>query len=352
MDALERFRKEFKGWVRSHNQIKEFNTDPDEILGRLENKIPESNLRQIGAAFINGWLENEPEEDRRYFVRESDRPGLRGGQWMLEHAGSGNVNPCWELYVQMADYSRIRTVAEKHGMTTRLEDGLLDITVYAGNKMVLYVENKKEKSQALHLLDRMHKYGESGFSMDDPDKGNDPLRKSKYLIRGDAFPEYFGLSAIDYEKMFQVEYHDTDNRFTLHEIDMSLTEPLLNAVVEGEPRPHSVVDPLALEIDHLLGDKVWVSPGSGQTAFNFYLPTETGDAIFLGVYEDGRVWSHIKTIGKVISDQLAGALSYVGISLDTSKEWAFWKRKGATLKLQDEDPLEIARIVAGSISLY
>ena len=193
MDALERFRKEFKGWVRSHNQIKEFNTDPDEILGRLENKIPESNLRQIGAAFINGWLENEPEEDRRYFVRESDRPGLRGGQWMLEHAGSGNVNPCWELYVQMADYSRIRTVAEKHGMTTRLEDGLLDITVYAGNKMVLYVENKKEKSQALHLLDRMHKYGESGFSMDDPDKGNDPLRKSKYLIRGDAFPEYLAV---------------------------------------------------------------------------------------------------------------------------------------------------------------
>ena len=37
MDALERFRKEFKGWVTSHNQAKEFNTDPDEILERLAN---------------------------------------------------------------------------------------------------------------------------------------------------------------------------------------------------------------------------------------------------------------------------------------------------------------------------
>jgi len=100
MDALERFRNEFKGWVMSHNQAKDFKTDPDEILGRLENKIPESNLRLIGAAFINGWLQNEPEANRGYFVRESDRPGLRGGQWMLEHAGGGKVNPCWELYFQ------------------------------------------------------------------------------------------------------------------------------------------------------------------------------------------------------------------------------------------------------------
>lgn len=71
-------------------------------------------------------------------------------------------------------------------------------------------------------MDHMQKYGESGFSMNDPDKGNDPLRKAKYLICGDAFPEYFGLSAIDFEKMFQVEYHDLDNRFTLHEREMSL----------------------------------------------------------------------------------------------------------------------------------
>ena len=350
MDALERFRLEFRGWVRALNRVKGFDASPDDVLGRLESKVPEEMLRQIGGAFINGWLQNEPDPNRKYFVRESDRNGIRGGQWMLGHAGEGRIDPNLELHVQLADYSRIRTIAERHGLTTRLEDGLMDITVYAGKKLILYVENKTKKDAALRLLKGMRDYGQKGFTLKDPDKGNDYLRKAKYLVRDGAYPQYFALSAIGYERMFRVEYFGSENRFLLHETKQSLTQPLLDAIPEGETAMRSVVDPLALEIEYLAGDKVWVSPGSGKTAYNFYFPSVDGDAIFLGVYEDGRIWTDTKALGVEMASRFARGLDSIGIVLDPSKEWCFWRRDDQTLNLNNEDPSEIAKQVIAALS--
>lgn len=349
MDALERFRTEFRGWVRALNRTKGLNASPDEVLERLENRIPEAMLRQIGGAFINGWLQSEPESTRKYFIRESDRKGQRGGQWMVGHAGGGNVDPCWELHVQLADYSRIRTVAERHNLTTRLEDQLMDITVYAGSKLLLYVENKSKKEDALRLLERMKENGKTGFDLEDQDKGNDPLRKAKYLVRDGARPQYFALSAIGLEQVFRVEYLDGENRFLLHKTKLSLTGPLLDNTSEGDAPPRCIVDPLALEFERLVGDLIWVSPGSGATAYNFYVPTDKEDCIFLGVYEDGRVWSDIKSLGKKTVSCLAGELAFLGIELDTSKDWHFWRRKDKMLNLHDEDPLDIAIAVVAAL---
>lgn len=349
MDALERYRQEFRGWINALNKVKGYDADPDEVLDRFEAKIPQESLRQIGAAFINGWLQNEPESDRKYFVKESDRKGPKGGQWTVGHVGEGRIDANPELHVQLADYGRLRTVAEKHGLTVRLEDQLMDITVYAGNKLVLYVENKATKQGAIRLLKRMKEYGRDGFDLSDPDKGNDYLKKSKYLVRNQAYPEYFGLSAIDYEKMFRVEYLETGNRFILHETEMSLTEPLIKSFVEGYVAPRSVVDPLALEIERLVGDKIWISPGTGATAYNFYAPSDEKDSIFLGVYEDGRVWTDLKALGTEALECLATKLSEISIDIDKSKEWCFWKKEGEMFFLQNEDPLEIAQNIVAAL---
>jgi hypothetical protein len=304
-------------------------------------------LRQIGAAFINGWLQNEPEANRGYFVRESDRKGPRVGQWMLGHIGEGRVDPNWELHVQLAAYSRIRTVSERHGLATRVEDRLMDITVYAGKNLLLYVENKEKKKDALNLLKGMKGYGHTGFDLSDPDQKNDPLRKAKYLVREGAHPRYFALSAIGLEQVFCVEYLNEGNRFLLHESELSLTGPLLDAIAEGVPIPPSVVDPLALELEHLARDKFWVSLGTGATAYNFYIPSAGGDTIFLGVYEDGRIWTDIRALGKETARRLACELAYLGIMLDTSKDWCFWRKNDQIFNLYNEDPLEIAsRVVA------
>ena len=351
MDTLERFRKEFRYWVRALNRTGGWDASPDEVLERLESRIPEAMLRQIGGALINGWLQNEPEPDRRYFVKESDRLGTRGGQYMVTHVGGGRVDPCWELHVQLADYGRIRTVSERHGLTTRLEDQLMDITVYAGEKLFLYVENKTKKEDALRLLEGMRKYGKIGFDLRDSDEGDDPLRKAKYLVRHDAYPQYFALSAIDFEQVFYVEYQDGRNRFLLHESDLTLTEPLLDVISDGDPRPPSPVDPLALEFERLAGEMIWVSPGSGATGYNFYVPSYGGDTIFLGVYEDGRVWSDVGSLGRETANHLASELAFLGISLDTSKDWHFWRKNDQMFNLHNEDPLEIAtRVVAVLLS--
>jgi len=269
---------------------------------------------------------------------------------VLGHVGEGKIQPNWELHIQLADYSRIRTVAERHGLTARLEDNLMDIAVYAGSKLVLYIENKTKKEDAIRLLNRMRDYGKTGFTLDDYDKGNDPLRKCKYLVRNDTYPQYFALSAIGHEQVFLVEYLGNDNRFALHETELSLTGPLVEAVNGGGTSPPpSVIDPLALEIERLAGEQVWVSPGSGMTAYNFYSPFFLSDAIFLGVYEDGRIWTDNKTLGDETAERLAGNLESIGIFLDSSKEWCFWKRNSRVLSLADEDPVEIAEQVVAAI---
>lgn len=344
MNALERFRTEFRTWVNAHNRAKSFNSDPDEVLERLEQKVPETTLRQIGGAYINGWLRNETGKNRGYFVKETDRREPRGGMWMLEHAGEGKVNPCWEQYVQLSDYARLRTISERQGLVTRLEDNLMDITVYAGERLLLYVENKTEKGTALHLLKHLKEYGKNGFSLDDPDR-NDPLKKAKYLFRNDAFPHYFALSAINFERVFRIEYLGEHNRFILHDSEFSLIEPLLDQVVEGESKPRSIVDPLALEIEHLTGDNIWISIGSGKTAYNFYVSSERGDAVLLGVYEDGRIWTDLIGIGDEIANRLSKELKDIGITLDNTKQWQFWRRDNRLLNLHDEDPVDIAKCV-------
>lgn len=98
---------------------------------------------------------------------------------MIIHQGGGTVAPCWKLYVQLADYVSLRTVAERHGQTIRLEDDVMDVTVRAGDTLVICVEEKTAASTAEKLVNGVCTYGQTGFAWDDSDKGNDPLRKAK-----------------------------------------------------------------------------------------------------------------------------------------------------------------------------
>ena len=88
---------------------------------------------------------------------------------------------------------------------------------------------------------------------------------------------------------------------------------------------------------------------SGATAYNFYFPSKGRDAIFLGVYDDGRVWSDLKALGADAARRLAAQLVLIGIVLDTSKEWQFWRKGGQLFDLHNEDPLEIATCVLSAL---
>lgn len=271
MTAIERFRREFHRWVQAHNGAKGYATDPDALLSTLQGRIGETPLARIGSAYLNGWLQTEADPGRGYFVREANRPGSRGGQFTITHQGEGQVAPCWELFVQLSDYAWLRTVAERHGQEVRLEDRLMDLTVRAGSRLVLYVEHKTTRDLAEKLVEKMRRYGEDGFTLEDPDRGNDALRKAKYLVRDEGYPIYFGLSAVDYRQLFRVEYPD-GNRFRLIEDTRAFSAPLAEygAPTEGTSARWSLVDPLAIEIERVCPE-VWISVGSEQTAYNFWV---------------------------------------------------------------------------------
>ena len=343
--ALSKFQAEMKKWVLAYNSVKNVNCDPDDLLERLSTRIPEDRQMHIGAALLNGWLEAEKELGRGYYVRETDRPGKKGGQPTITHYGNGNHAPWWELFVQLADYGWLRSIAKRYGQQVRLEDRLMDLTVSAGDRLILYVEHKEKSATAEKLLERMRYYGETGFSLDDPDRGNDPLKKAKYLVRDGAHPMYFGLSAVGYRKLFKVEYAD-GNRFQLIEDDRGFGAPLSEYPSSQDMKSNTwpSVDPLASEIERFCPE-IWISVGTGQTAFNFYFPGPSGDAVLIGVYENESVWTDIVGIGPEISAKLAVELAKIGIDLDTGKQWCFWKQNGAKFRLEVADPLEIAGVV-------
>lgn len=343
--ALERFRREFRGWVRTYNAVHKRTADADRLLAGLESRIGEG-LVHIGAAYLNRWLITEPDAGRGYFVREADRPGPGGGQFTLIHRGGGKVNPCWELFVQLADYGRIRAIAERYGQVVRLEDSLMDLTVRSGTTLVLYVEHKETAATARKLLAKMREYGQAGFNLTDPDHQNDALRKAKYLVRDGARPRFFGLSAVDDQKLFRVEYGE-GNRFRLIEDDRPVSTPLSEfpAPQDAHPEPRSPVDALAIEIGRLCRN-VWISSGSRSTAFNFYVTGgERGDAIVAGVSKAGKVWTDVKALGPIRATRLAAALDARGISLDTSQTWSSWRLARRSFTLVNSNPIEIAEAI-------
>ena len=340
--ALSKFQVEFRKWVLAYNTVKNLNCDPDTLLERLTDRIPEDRQIHIGAALLNGWLETGKDPIRGYFIRESDRPGNRGGQPTITNYGNGNHAPWWELFVQLADYGWLRSIAERNDQTVRLEDRLMDLTVTARDRLILYVEHKEKSAFAEKLLEGIRYYGDTGFNLDDPDRGNDPLRKAKYLVRDGAHPMYFGLSAVDYRKFFKVEYAD-GNRFQLTEDDRGFGAPLSEYSGSSEfgNETWPSIDPLASEIERNCPE-IWISVGTGKTAFNFYVPGPKGDAIIIGVYQNEEVWTDIAGIGSAIASAFTSELAKSGIDIDPDKQWCFWKRDGANLKLRDADPIEIA----------
>jgi hypothetical protein len=332
-----------------------FNVEPESLLVELQAQISLELLRLIGAAIHDGWLITA-EDGRGYFVRETaaDSPA----QPTVYHAGNGKVIPWWELYIQLADYARLREIAGRRGLVVRMEDRQMDITVWAGDRMLLYVENKVTATKAKTLLSKMRRYGELGFELTDDNKGNDPLRKAMYLFQDDCQPPYFAISAIGYQQLFKVEYGENSHRFSLIEQPGDITTPLIYAEATGVPPMRSSADALAVELQRAAyerepesGERLWLSPGTGQTAFNAYVhsPIVGNDTIVVAAYKDGRVWSALKEIPPELVNRLSGALSEIGISVDTAAQYPFWRKGGSVMMLTESDAPSIAEAVVSAI---
>jgi hypothetical protein len=208
-------------------------------------------------------------------------------------------------------------------------------------------QNKLTLKQAKTLLKKMKSYGDTGFNLDDPDVKNDPLRKAKYLVREpEGHPMFFGLSAPGYKQLFKVEYAD-GNRFRLVEDDRPFSAPLVDYPNKGVGANvlRSPVDDLAIEIQRTCRE-VWISPGTGQTQFNFYAPLEDGSATLIGIYKSGEAWTDNEALGPERARRFALAMEALGIVIDWKKAWTRWKgAAGRKFDLAAADPAQIAQAV-------
>jgi hypothetical protein len=130
--------------------------------------------------------------------------------------GPGTPSPNWEYFIQLAEYLRIvRSI--RSSLRVGFEDGLMDVSVRDDQRLIWYIEAKERASQAGHLMDRLATHA-AGVDMTSPDRGNDPLRKAKYLVK--YRPVFLTVIAIGWRGDYALQYPD-DQSFAL----IPLAEP-------------------------------------------------------------------------------------------------------------------------------
>jgi hypothetical protein len=178
----------------------------EEWLGTVLGRIPQ----QVQAPIARGIAEGHVALDGYRFRLPA--LGTKKGPYAFfsKNRASGAPAPNWEYFVQVAEY--VRVIGHMPGeLNVGFEDELMDVSVRAGENLVWYIEAKETATQAQRLLEGLSRYA-AYVDMGAPDRGNDSLRKAKYLVV--RRPRFMSVVAIDFRADFGVSY-PTGNSFGL-----------------------------------------------------------------------------------------------------------------------------------------
>jgi hypothetical protein len=133
--------------------------------------------------------------------------GLSAGKgpyrWFSERSWMGGPHPNWEYSVQAAEFVRLHRVAVAHDWRLNFEDDLMDLALYDGDRLTICVEVKERAEQVRHLMQAVRRY-EQAVDLVAGDRGNDALRKAKYIIKHK--PKYFAAVALGTRLEYRVDY--------------------------------------------------------------------------------------------------------------------------------------------------
>ena len=130
-------------------------------------------------------------------------PPGKGPYAFFSRSQKGEPAPNWEYFVQMAAFLKFEEALAPRGFTVNFEDDLMDISVSQDGSLLWCIELKEHAKDLDPLLAGITSHGQA-FDASAPDRGNDPLRKAKYLIR--RRPPYFSLVALGKRLDFRVHY--------------------------------------------------------------------------------------------------------------------------------------------------
>ena len=125
--------------------------------------------------------------------------------WFSRDNKKRQPSPNWEYFVQLSEYIRLYEAFKTKNVELKFEDDLMDIGIYRKKRLWVCCEIKEKSSKAQNLICRLKKY-QTANKLLDFDRGNDPLRKAKYIVN--LKPQYFYLVSIGRRFEFRIEYPD------------------------------------------------------------------------------------------------------------------------------------------------
>jgi hypothetical protein len=204
-----RFDEELRAWTETACAAWDYPRPEAAWFDRVRERLPTGLRDAISLGLTEGSLRTVD----GYKFRLAGLSESKGPYAWLGKSSKQEPAPHWEYFVQAAEYVRLCALAAPRGLEVLFEDDLMDVSVYRHDDLLLCCEVKERARELDGLLARILDYA-IGVDLHEPDRGNDPLRKAKYLVR--HRPPYFALVAIGKRLEFSVEYL-SDRSFALRE---------------------------------------------------------------------------------------------------------------------------------------
>lgn len=184
-----------------------------EVIARWLDRIPPETRRRVFVAVGRGIVAPVPGRPERFMVPTAPGKGPYGYGWFSRARPPGVPTPNWEYQFQIGEYVKLLE-ALGGGYTVGWEDDLMDITMRRDGRLEWCVEVKTTPALTRKLLRNMLTYANQ-VPLEAGDRGNDALRKAKYLVR--HRPPYLSLVGGEQREHFVVTY-DSADAFGLTEI--------------------------------------------------------------------------------------------------------------------------------------
>ncbi len=195
------FGRHFREWTLSISQVQGFSPPPDEFYDEVRRRLTDRTVGWVGFGIAAGLIS----ENGHVFNVKGNLPGKGPYKWFSDRGEADRPQCNWEYFVQTAFFARLWVPCEKAGLTLSFEDRLMDLTVKrSDNHLLWYIEVKEDALQVEDLLVNLVPVGRDGVDVGKEDRGNDPLRKAKYLVG--YMPDFLTLLANDLELNFRVVY--------------------------------------------------------------------------------------------------------------------------------------------------
>lgn len=203
------FEKQFRGWVKFACEEWKFPEPSQEYYLKIINRLPYG----LQSLIIQGIKENLIILDGKNFFIKSKSSQRGPYNWFSKFLSNKEPAPNWEWFIHAAEFVRFSHIANVNNLTAIFEDDLMDIALYKNKKLVVCCEVKEKANQLQKLIKGIKTY-KNNIDFTINDRGNDPLRKAKYIIK--RKPEYFCGVAIGARFEFKVNYPNI-NSFELTE---------------------------------------------------------------------------------------------------------------------------------------